>query len=210
MRKIITIQHTQSEQHLNKMIGSLSDWNLTALGIDQANNIGKRLSSEINANEYVLYSSDLSRAKSTAEIVASYLGIIPIYAETLREFHLGEAVGHSKEWAKSNLRCSVYPETVDWSQNIDEMPFANSETKLDVWNRVSEFLDNILRSTNKNIIIVSHDGTLSILFAIWLGLDIKQLNRISFFGKTGGVSFLSEDDHGNRIIHRLNDMSYIQ
>lgn len=210
MRKIITIQHTQSEQHLNKMIGSLSDWNLTALGIDQANNIGKRLSSEINANEYVLYSSDLSRAKSTAEIVASYLGIIPIYVETLREFHLGEAIGHSKEWAKSNLRCSVYPETVDWSQNIDEMPFANSETKLDVWNRVSEFLDNILRSTNKNIIIVSHDGTLSILFAIWLGLDIKQLNRISFFGKTGGVSFLSEDDHGNRIIHRLNDMSYIQ
>lgn len=210
MRKIITIQHTQSEQHLNKMIGSLSDWNLTALGIDQANNIGKRLSSEINANEYVLYSSDLSRAKSTAEIVASYLGIIPVYVETLREFHLGEAIGHSKEWAKSNLRCSVYPETVDWSQNIDEMPFSNSETKLDVWNRVSEFLDNILRSTNKNIIIVSHDGTLSILFAIWLGLDIKQLNRISFFGKTGGVSFLSEDDHGNRIIHRLNDMSYIQ
>jgi probable phosphoglycerate mutase len=210
MRKIITIQHTQSEQHLNKMIGSLSDWNLTALGIDQANNIGKRLSSEINANEYVLYSSDLSRAKSTAEIVASYLGIIPVYVETLREFHLGEAIGHSKEWAKSNLRCSVYPETVDWSQNIDEMPFANSETKLDVWNRVSKFLDNILRSTNKNIIIVSHDGTLSILFAIWLGLDIKQLNRISFFGKTGGVSFLSEDDHGNRIIHRLNDMSYIQ
>lgn len=210
MRKIITIQHTQSEQHLNKMIGSWFDWDLTALGIDQANNIGKRLSSEINANEYVLYSSDLSRAKRTAEIVASYLGTSPIYTEALKEFHLGEAIGHSKEWAKHNLRCSVYPETVDWSQNIDEMPFANSETKLDVWYRVSEFLDNILRSTNKNIIIVSHDGTLSILFAIWLGLDIKQLNRISFFGKTGGVSLLSEDDHGNRIIHRLNDMSYIQ
>jgi len=28
MRNIITIQHTQSEQHLNKMIGSLGGWNL--------------------------------------------------------------------------------------------------------------------------------------------------------------------------------------
>ena len=210
MRKIITIQHTQSEQHLNKMIGSWSDWDLTASGIDQANNIGKRLSSEINVNEYVLYSSDLSRAKRTAEIVGSYLGTSPIYTEALREFHLGEAIGHSKEWAKNNLCCSVFPGTVDWSQKVDDIPFANSETKLDVWNRVSVFLDNVLRATDKNLIIVSHDGTLSILFAIWLGLDIEQLNRISFFGKTGGVSFLCEDDHGNRIIHRLNDMSYIQ
>lgn len=29
MKNIIAIQHTQSEQHINKMIGSLGDWNLT-------------------------------------------------------------------------------------------------------------------------------------------------------------------------------------
>ena len=39
MREIITIQHTQSEQHLNQMIGSWFDWELTPLGIDQANNM---------------------------------------------------------------------------------------------------------------------------------------------------------------------------
>lgn len=51
MRKIITIQHTQSEQHVNQMIGSWYDWALTPLGIDQANNIGKHFSYEINAEE---------------------------------------------------------------------------------------------------------------------------------------------------------------
>lgn len=210
MRNIITIQHAQSEQHLNKMIGSWADWDLTAEGILQADNIGKRLSSEIKGTEYILYSSDLTRAKHTAEIIASHLEMRPIYTEALREFYLGESVGHSKEWARNNLKCAVFPGTVDWAQNVYERPFKDAETKAEVWDRVSEFLTRTLQSTNKHLLIVSHDGTLSILFAIWLGLDIHQLNKISLFGKTGGVSFLSEDDSGNRIIHRMNDMSYIK
>ncbi len=210
MRKIITIQHTQSEQHLNQMIGSWYDWELTQLGIEQANNIGKHLADEINSNNYSLYSSDLTRAKHTAEIVASHLKTEPIYTEALREFNLGEAVEHSKEWAKNQLQCTVFPGTIDWAQTIDERPFKNSETKAEVWIRVSNFLSHTFQTTNNNLIIVSHDGTLSMLFAIWLGLDIQQLNKISLFGKAGGVSFLSEDDHGNRIIQHLNDMSYIQ
>lgn len=73
--KIITIQHTQSQQHLNKMIGSWYDWGLTELGVQQAENIGKKLSDELGKEKYVMYSSDLIRAKHTAEIVASNLGI---------------------------------------------------------------------------------------------------------------------------------------
>lgn len=210
MRNIITIQHTQSEQHVNKMIGSWADWDLTAAGIAQADNIGKRLAREIDPEEYLLYSSDLTRAKHTAEIIASYSGLTPIYSEKLREFNLGEAIGHSKEWARNNQNCSVFPGTVDWAQNIYERPFENAETKSEVWYRVSTFLNQTLSNTDKNIIIVSHDGTLSILYALWLGLDIEHLNKIALFGKSGGVSFLSEDDNGNRIISRLNDMSYIQ
>lgn len=209
MRKIITIQHTQSEQHINKMIGSWADWDLTAEGISQAENIGEKLSVEINGSEYILYSSDLRRAKHTAEIIAKHLNLKPNYTDVLREFDLGEAIGHSKEWARNNQKCPVYPGTVDWAQSVYDRPFDKAETKAEVRERVSEFLNDIISSTDKNIIIVSHDGTLSILFALWIGLDIEQLNRISLFGKTGGVSFLSEDENGNRIISRLNDMSYV-
>ena len=41
MKKIITIQHTQSEQHINGMIGSWADWDLTPHGIKSAELIGK-------------------------------------------------------------------------------------------------------------------------------------------------------------------------
>ena len=67
LKNIITIQHTQSVQHTNGMIGSWTDWDLTELGIEQAKRIGERLSQEIKNGRYVMYSSDLLRTKHTAK-----------------------------------------------------------------------------------------------------------------------------------------------
>lgn len=36
MKNIITIQHTQSIHHINGMVGSWTDWDLSELGIQQA------------------------------------------------------------------------------------------------------------------------------------------------------------------------------
>ena len=52
MKKIITIQHQQSLQHVNRMIGSWGNWDLTEIGIVQANNIGKHLAAEIGDDKY--------------------------------------------------------------------------------------------------------------------------------------------------------------
>lgn len=210
MKNIITIQHTQSIQHTNGMIGSWRDWDLTELGACQAKRIGERLSLEIQNKRYVMYSSDLLRAKHTAEIVSEFLGIRPIFTDALREFNLGEAIGKSKEWARENLKCNVWSETIDWAENIDEIPFVGAESKRDVWNRLLGFYNQITSSGEENLIIVSHDGTLSIFFAMWLGLDINMLNKCNLSGKSGGVSFMREDADGKRIISRLNDLSYIR
>lgn len=210
MRKIITIQHTQSEQHVNKMIGSLGDWNLTEHGIIQAKNIGKNLCDEIRDSKYVMYSSDLPRAKQTAEILSDYINITPKFSTLLREMDLGEANGKTKEWVKKNSLCPLWPGTIDWTQNIDDRVFKNAESKRDVWFRVQLFYDKFIKESDENIIIVSHDGFLSILFAWWLEMDIEKLNKCNLSGKSGGVSLLYEDRLGNRGIKKLNDMSYIQ
>lgn len=164
MRNIITIQHTQSEQHINKMIGSLGNWNLT----------------------------------------------VPVFTTALREFDLGEANGKSKEWARNNQQCPVWQGTIDWAKSVYDKPFVGAESKADVWDRLSKFLNDVLAETDEDIIIASHDGALSILYALWLGMDIEMLNKCNLSGKTGGVSVLQEDDDGNRIIARLNDMSHIK
>lgn len=209
MKNIITIQHPQSAQHLNGMIGSWADWDLTELGIEQANRIGERLSNELN-ERYILYSSDLKRAKHTAEIVAGYFNIEPILTAALREFHLGEAVGKSKDWARANVKCPVRAGTIDWPTDFDDRPFMGAESIRDVWNRLSGFYNQMMSSPEENLILVSHDGTLSIFYALWLGLDVTMLKQCNLSGKSGGVSFLQEDSQKHRIISRLNDLSYIR
>ena len=209
MKRIITIQHTQSEQHINGMIGSWGDWDLTETGIKQANNIGLSLRKKTTGEKYVLYSSDLKRTMHTAEIISDHLNLKPIYSELLREFNLGEAIGKTKEWAKKNTKCSLWPNLLDWAASKNGQVFEGAESRADVWRRVSEFFDKVVIPSEDNLIIVSHDGTLSIFFALWLGLNLDYLDHFNISGKTGGVSMLYEDSAGNHVISSLNDMSYV-
>ena len=96
MKTIITIQHTQSVHHTNGMVGSWTDWELSELGVSQAKNIGEKLKAELAGREFVIYSSDLLRAKQTAEIVGSYLGLTPLLRSELRERNLGKCCGKSQ------------------------------------------------------------------------------------------------------------------
>ena len=200
MKNVITIQHTQSIHHINGMIGSWTDWDLSELGINQAENIGRNLAKELVGKNYKMISSDLLRAKHTAEIVARHLKINYDITNVIRERNLGEAVGKSVEWAHAN--------TIVWEKTIDDRAFNNSESRRDTWNRLAPFFKDIIESKDENIIIVSHGDTLSLFNAMWIGLDVEMLNQCDLFGMAAGVSFLYQNEDGKRILKRLSDMSY--
>ena len=208
MKNIITIQHTQSVQHTNGMVGSWTDWDLTELGVEQAKRIGARLFRERRDAQYAMYASDLLRAKHTAALVAGLFGVEPILTNALREFNLGEAVGKSKEWARENAACALWPGTIDWPLSIDDRPFTGAESKREVWNRLSGFMDRIMAGAQENLIIVSHSGALRLFYALWLGLDVEMLSGCELRSNAGGVSFMHEDAQGRRVLSRLNDLSY--
>ena len=84
MKNIITVQHTQSVHHTNGMVGSWTDWDLSDLGRQQADNIGRNLVDYTGGAPFVLYSSDLKRAKQTAEAIGRHLGLTPILRTELR------------------------------------------------------------------------------------------------------------------------------
>ena len=100
MKTIITVQHTQSIHHTNGMVGSWTDWDLSELGIQQAKRIGEKLKVELEDRQLVMYSSDLKRAKQTAENVGEYLGISPVLRTELRERNLGRCCGKSVKWLR--------------------------------------------------------------------------------------------------------------
>jgi probable phosphoglycerate mutase len=205
MKHIITIQHTQSVHHTNGMVGSWTDWDLTELGKTQADKIGKKLSEELGESlkdkNFVIYSSDLIRAKQTAEAVAKYFDITPIFKQELRERNLGRCCGKSVQWLRENIEC---PE-----KTVDDKLFSDGESKRDAWNRLKPFFDSIISDNDKNIIIVSHGGLLCLFNVMFLGMPVESLNNGDIHGLAGGVSHFIVSDDGKHFVKRISDMSYI-
>lgn len=202
MKRIITIQHTQSVHHTNGMVGSWTDWDLSELGKEQAENIGKNLSSELGEEKFIMYSSDLLRARRTAEIVATHFNAELVIRDALRERNLGSAVGKSVQWLRENMECQ--------ESTVDDKMFRDAESRRDVWNRLQPLFNEILNGENENVIIVSHGDTLSVFNAIWLGFEVEKLNKYDLFGMSGGVTFMQENTNGKHVIRKLSDMSYMR
>lgn len=202
MKTIITIQHTQSIHHTNGMVGSWTDWDLSDLGKEQALHIGKKMAKEFAGWNFVMYSSDLKRAKQTAELVGQSLGVCPILAPELRERNLGKCIGKSVQWLKDNIECQ--------EKTIDDRMFSDAESRRDVWNRLLTFFNAIMESPAENIILVSHGDLLSVFNTMFLGLDVETLNNAEIFGLAGGVSRMFINDKGKRFVKKISDMSYIQ
>ena len=169
MEHIITVQHTQSVHHTNGMVGSWTDWDLTELGKAQADNIGKKLGDELAAKDVVLYSSDLKRAKQTAEAISKHLGVNPIFRQELRERNLGKCCGKSVQWLRDNIEC---PE-----KTVDDRLFSDGESRRDAWNRLWPFFKDVIESDEEYVIIVSHGDLLSIWNAMYIGLPVESYKK---------------------------------
>ena len=202
MKTIFTVQHTQSEHHINGMVGSWTDCGLTELGRQQAERIGARLKRELEGKTPALYTSDLRRARQTADIIAAHLQVVPIEKRALRERSLGRCCGKSVQWLRDNLEC---PE-----RTIDDRLFSDAESRRDAWNRLRPFFDGMMADSRESVVIVSHGDLLSAFNAMFLGLDAEALNHCEVFGLAGGVSQMIVRDDGKRIIKRISDMSFAQ
>ncbi len=201
MKHIITVQHTQSVHHTNGMVGSWTDWDLTELGKKQADNIGRKLKAELAGKKAVMFSSDLKRAKQTAEAIAKHLGTEPISRRELRERNLGRCCGKSVKWLRDNIEC---PE-----KTADDRLFSDGESRRDAWNRLRPFYEEIMESDEETVIIVSHGDLLSIWNAMFLGLTVESCCDTDIHGQAGGVSHMFIGGDGKRRIRNISDLSYI-
>ncbi len=202
MKHIITIQHTQSVHHTNGMVGSWTDWDLSDLGRQQADNIGRNLVDYTGGAPFVLYSSDLKRAAQTAEAVGKHLGLTPILRTELREGNLGKACGKSVQWLRENLEC---PE-----KTVDDRLFSDGESRRDIWNRLLPFFNEIMENDEENIILVSHGGLLSVFNTMFLGLPVESMNTCELWGPSGGVSRMTVNGDGKRMVRCMGDLSFIK
>ena len=204
MREIIIIQHCQSEHHINEMSGGWTDTPLTELGRKQANLIGLSLKRELDGKEFALYSSDLKRAWQTAEILGDHLNLNIVSEKNLREINTGIAAGKTKKWANANRN----PKKEN-KFDFDYQEFQNGETWRQFSNRVSSCMENIVELEQKNLIIVTHGGTLSFIVAWWMNFEIHMHSKCYFSASPASISLLLENNEKRHILRKLNDTAHL-
>ncbi len=184
MKNLIVIQHCQSEHHINGLTGGWTDTSLTKLGIEQANRVGNALKDMLEG-DYVLYSSDLLRAKETADIVSEILGIGISLEPGLRERNYGIAKDRTSKWLKE--RISPLPKV----GRIDHRPIEGAETYREFYIRVEDAMERISDSGSENVIVVSHGGAKNHIIVWWLGLPVEALEIASFGGCPGAITIMN-------------------
>ncbi|WP_408896072.1 histidine phosphatase family protein [Nocardioides sp. R1-1] len=89
-RRIVLLRHGRTAWNAEKRIQGQLDVELDATGIEQAQAVAPLVAALEPA---LVRSSDLARARLTAETVAKVAGLEPTYDERLREFRLGDYQG---------------------------------------------------------------------------------------------------------------------
>lgn len=196
MTRLILVRHGEGENNLNDLIGGWSDLKLTPLGIKQAQAVAERLSEELD-EDYAVYSSDLMRAKQTAEIICTKLDKTPNFAVELREHNPGIVSGMHRDEAQKLLQDVTGP-PLEWR------PFPEAENAGEFYKRVSDYMETLVER-EKRVIVVSHGGAIQNIIRWWIGSPLPDYYRVGFGVANTSVTVLDVTEHGRKRIERLND-----
>lgn len=199
---IYTVQHTQSEHHVNGYVGAWGNWNLTELGKEQARKIGEWLAAHEHCDDtYKMYASDLNRAAQTADEIQKALALPDssfTKTQALREINLGEGNGKPRDWYNEH----VAPAPQKYNPDFRSFPDAESDREL--WDRLYTFYEKLISSPDEKIIVVSHGGALSFLISMLMGDSLDDRSKCKAFGRSGSVSRFIIQADGSVEISFLN------
>jgi len=166
--KLILIRHGETKEGKRGIILGQMPGTLSIKGKATAKQIASFIKST-DINPSVIFSSDLRRAKETAEIITKTLKLPIKYDQLLRERSAGQVEGKSekeinwKEYEKKKKSFRRHPE---------------GESFNEVKARAMEFIKKINKIKNKDIIVVSHSVFLSMLLAVFYKWSVeKSLKR---------------------------------
>jgi probable phosphoglycerate mutase len=86
--------------------------------------------------------------------------------------------------------------------------YPGAETPRGFYERAGVVIDD-LDDEGALPIVVTHGGTMVCLVARWLGLSAEVLEPIGFSAHTTSITVLQTDQHGSRIVERLNDTAHL-
>ena len=180
MTTVYLIRHGETEGADSRRYKGHIDVPLSENGIEQIKRVAMYLSQNTelriqNADLTAVYTSDLSRAIKSAEIIAGPYGLKPVVVEGLKERSFGVWEGMSFDEIKEK-----WPEAFNaWAANPLKFSPMGGESTIAVRDRVIKAFEEIMRKHNgENIAIVSHGGVIRVLLCEMLGMPLENIFRI--------------------------------
>jgi probable phosphoglycerate mutase len=141
---------------------------LTRKGLAEAAHIAGRLA---GATITALYTSDLKRARQTAEIVGRAVRMVPQSDAALRERNFGQAQGRPH----SELPSAASGIDIDRVVDADARP-ADGESLTDLYERVAAFIDRLGTSAPEgHVLVVTHGGVIRVARAYCNGIPLAGM-----------------------------------
>ena len=204
MKTILLIRHGEALHHIQNMTGGWSDVPLTNKGLEQAGKVGQKLQELVEGEPVAILSSDLMRAKQTAQEIERFLKVPPRYYAELRELNNGVAKGLSREQAKRIGNPMTYP-VLDW------VPYQDAESWWDMVCRISCFLDREIKKVSaKRVVVVSHGNAMVAIVLWWFGLHRSReaAEKFMLYFDPASITVLKENEY-ERYIEKSNDTSHL-
>ncbi|MGB4660360.1 MAG: histidine phosphatase family protein, partial [Mobilitalea sp.] len=174
------------------------DVELSKEGYQQAELLRDRLQ---NYHIDALYSSDLIRAKQTAEVINQTLKLPHLIREEIREISFGELEGKTDEYIKTNFREFKREQ----KKLIEDIPYPGGENGTSVYERAMPIIQEIAQSGKKNIAIVTHGGTIRVLMAALFGRNQAKRFLYGVSLENTGITQLAYDPGYDRFyLERFN------
>ncbi|GAB2611603.1 histidine phosphatase family protein [Streptomyces capparidis] len=207
MRSVYVVTHPEATHHVEGVVGGWHDSRLTPAGRRAAARAARALRARIpEGAEVEVFSSDLRRARETAEEVAGLFGVAPVLDRRLREKSYGEAEGRPQEW----LDRRFVPPPADGDRMGHHEGVRGAETRGDLARRVHDATEEILRRPCEHQIVVTHGFALTFVVTAWIGMPYESLGSVSFRAPSGSITVLHEDDFfHNRQVAVLGDTGHL-
>ena len=170
MTTLLLARHGETDWNRDGRWQGHSNTSLNARGREQARGLADELTEEID----VVYSSDLARARETAEIVADRLGLDIRLDPRLRERGFGSWEGLTRSEIEERDAEGLARWLAGQGHGADDAePFdAFAE-------RMHGFLGDVLdRHPGERVLVIAHGGSIRVLHALALGLDYVRDHRL--------------------------------
>ena len=188
MRRVVLLRHGQTASNAEGRIQGQLDTPLNEVGLAQAEALGTVFAVDPPT---CVVSSDLARARRTAQAVCDHIGLPLLVDERLRETHFGLWQGLTGE----EVAAGWPAEFEDWRRHVGSP--VEGETPLQVGERAVSVVHEHLPSSGA-LLLVTHGGTARALVGMLTGWPVSEWRRLAPLGNTCWSS-LVESDFGWRL-----------